>query len=1137
MRRLIPFIISFWMVFSAWATQVNLVADPDNWFTPQPHDTLFINEPGKYMIKITQIGKYHIEQTIKDTVEFRLQANDIVDEKVRNGQPSTDTLQVSFKNLHAGRRVKRGDDYLINFIKDTCNISIALYGDCRLTDISSIGYRPSFIYVNGSSPTFKCFVYDSFTCARRINSAQIYGIETRLSNADSLHYYFNPLGKLSTGGIYNNEGHIIFNDSKIIENMVISGTGTSTSLKNCYFEANDYSWHNSILACKGKLYIENSTLESTNDLTLLNSADTLFINQSAGKTTRINATIGSKRNPLSETKYSRVVVNNASYIREITAMADIYNGNIDILCPSPQVKDTLTNADVNVYGGKIGQITNVVHYGPTGSFLVNYKNRIINVYGGTIGGNNTYSNTAIHCGFYQFSGFTTKDLYLNDTINLYNGKISIPKDYHLINFTDNTVINIYHNKSNNKRTQFQYHPSNENAKGEYFNYIALISDNIVGDSIHWIIGDMRHLSGIKSVSTAKPWPGNIRKPFRIVYKNSQQPNDSLVYGVSKDSTHYFGRLLDTYDVVDIYPAFKRRITYVHTLDETWTSKDTTYYEGFGKKSLPKVIYAGKTFRGWFTQPEGGLKVDSISHLQMGDVTLYTQWGPGQDIVYSDINKHILGATGANKICYYTDDENEIILQSKRLDDGSNRKALHCNVVKNKELAKVSFFLRNSYNDELSIYKKAPRLYMDLRSTTGISFLYKGDSVSVYIGTKATESSSRVQHSYKLPKNDTLTLINIPWNLFSNSDKLDLEHTSKVYFKPTCKQGEFWLDKIVFTQGEICPIESITIDSIPNKYLYTKNPDILDIPLPSKKDSLQLYLYSKFAPSDATYQAIVWSSKDSTIAIVDEEGRVNGISHGQTYIYCQSVMHPEVKDSILVGVQEGGITYNLNGVRIGNDLPVTYDYSHPQAIPVPQPINDFYTFHGWHTDSITGAVVDSASFHQFGNLKAHTLYAEFTRAVPGAAITVMQNRILAVQNPYNYDALKEAHYQWQHNNVTLPSEKMFVEVGRPIPVGTYQVTIQIDDEMPIYLNRTLDNSINQQADANTNLSLYPNPVKAGNLVYLIGQFDAITLYDLNGQAINTPISNEGIFRAPNQTGLYLLEIRVENQVYSIKLIVI
>jgi hypothetical protein len=1115
------------MVFSAWATQVNLVADPDNWFTPQPHDTLFINEPGKYMIKITQIGKYHIEQTIKDTVEFRLQADNLIDEKVRNGLPSTDTLQVSLKNLHAGRRVKRGDDYLLNFIKDTCNISIALYGDCRLTDISSVGYRPSYIYVSGSSPTFKCFVYDSFTCARRINSAQIYGIETRLSNADSLHYYFNPLGKLSTGGVYNNEGHIIFNDSKIIENMVISGTGTSTTLKNCYFEANDYTWHNSILACKGKLYIENSTLESTNDLTLLNSADTLFINQSAGKTTRINATIGSKRNPLSETKYSRVVVNNASYIREITAMANIYNGNIDILCPSPQVKDTLTNADVNVYGGKIGQITNVVHYGPTGSFLVNYKNRIINVYGGTIGGNNTYSNTAIHCGFYQFSACTTKDLYLNDTINLYNGKISIPKDYHLINFTDNTVINIYHNKSNNKRTQFKYHPSNDNAKGEYFNYIALISDNIVGDSIHWTIGDMRHLSGIKSISTAKPWPGSTRKPFRIVYRNSQQPNDSLVYGVSKDSTHYFGRLLDTYDVVDIYPSFKRRITYVHTLDETWTSKDTTYYEGFGKSSLPKVIYAGKTFRGWFTQPEGGLKVDSISHLQMGDVTLYTQWGPGQDIIYSDFDHNRLCNTGAVEIKYGKDLNNLIESGIKPL-EGHNTKAMHCNVIQNEGYAKTILYLRNSYLDNQDIYKNAPRVYMDLRSTTGISMKHKGMSVRVNVD----------NCYYVIPQHEELTLVNIPWEQFTLSgNRRDLENVSEIRFQPIAEQGEYWIDDIIFTKGDIYPLESIKLDTVPNKYLYTKNPDLLDIPLPIKADSTQLYLYPKFTPSDATYQAINWSSKDPSIATVDDYGRVNGISHGQTYIYCQSVMHPEVKDSILVGVQEGGLTYNLNGVRIGNDLPVTYDYSHPQAIPVPQPINDFYTFHGWHTDSITGAVVDSASFHQFGNLKAHTLYAEFTRAVPGAAITVMQNRILAVQNPYNYDALKEAHYQWTHNNVTLPSEKMFVEVGRPIPVGTYQVTIQIDDEMPIYLNRTLDNSINQHADANTNLSLYPNPVKAGNLVYLIGKFDAITLYDLNGQAINTPISNEGIFRAPYQTGMYLLEIRVENQVYSIKLIVI
>ena len=1127
MKRFITIIISFWLAFSAWATQVNLVADPDNWFTPQPHDTLFINEPGKYMLKITQIGKYHIEQTIKDTVELTLQANNIIDDKVRNGLPSTDTLQVSFKNIRAGRRVKKGDDYLINFIKDTCNLSSALYGDCRLTDISSIGYRPSFIYVSGSCPTFKCFVYDSFTCARRINSAQIYGIETRLSNADSLHYYFNPLGKLSTGGIYNNEGHIIVNDSRIVENMVVSSAGASTTLNDSYFEANDYSWHNSILMSRGKLYIENSTIKSTNDLTLIDSSDTIFINQSQGKTTHIDAVIGSKRNPLNETKYSRVIVNNASYIREITAMTDVYDGNIDILCPSPQVKDTLTHADINVYGGKIGQITNVVHYGPTGSFLVNYKNRIINVYGGTIGGNNTYSNTGIHCGFYQWAGCTTKDLFLNDTINLYNGKISIPKNYHLINFTDNTVINIYHNKSNNKRTQFKYHPSNDKATGEYFNYIALISDNIVGDSIHWTIGDMRHLSGIKSVYTTEPWPGNTRKPFRIVYKNSQQPNDSLVYGVSKDSTHYFGRLLDTYDVVDIYPSFKRRITYVHTLDETWTSKDTTYYEGFGKSSLPKVIYAGRTFKGWYTQPEGGLKVDSISHLQVGDVTLYTQWGPGQDIIYSDFENNWLCNTGAIHIKCWGDLNSVIEAEVKTL-QGHNTKAVHCNIIKNQGIAETSFYLRNSYPSHVSIYNNAPTQYMDLRSTTGISFLHKGVSVFVLVGVG----------DYFVPQHDELTLVNIPWGQFrTTGSPINLEKISRVDFNPNrVDQGEFWIDDIIFTQGDIYPVESIKIDTVPNKYLYTQNPDLLDIPLPAPKDSTQPFLYPKFTPSDATYQSVIWSSKDPNIATIDKYGRVSAISHGQTYIYCKSVMHPEVKDSILVGVSQGGLTYQLHGVSISNQLPTTYTYDNPQAIPTPKPINDFYTFHGWHTDSITGAVVDSASFHQFGDLNSHTLYAEFTRKIPGAAITIMQNRILAVQNPYNYDALKNARYVWRYNNTPLTSEINYVEVGRPIPFGVYDVNIHIDQEMPIVLERNINEETYNEDDAH-NLTLYPNPIKAGHFAYLIGTFDTIQLYDLNGLAVETLISEDGIIQAPNQVGMYLLEIKSQDKTYTIKLIVI
>jgi hypothetical protein len=97
-------------------------------------------------------------------------------------------------------------------------------------------------------------------------------------------------------------------------------------------------------------------------------------------------------------------------------------------------------------------------------------------------------------------------------------------------------------------------------------------------------------------------------------------------------------------------------------------------------------------------------------------------------------------------------------------------------------------------------------------------------------------------------------------------------------------------------------------------------------------------------------------------------------------------------------------------------------------------------------------------------------------------------------------------------------------------------MHIDDEMPIQLERYIDASVNQNTE-NNNFTLYPNPIKAGNLAYLIGGYDSITLFDLNGQPINTPISDNGIITAPMQTGMYVLKIIVDNNTYSIKFIVI
>lgn len=1122
MKRLLYILLGLSLTTIAFADKVSLQPDEDNWQTIMPNDTLVLSEVGKYKIKITEIGKYHFEQTTKDTIDFMLRANNLVDEKIKNGLPSSDTLQLSFKNVTLGRKLKMGSPYsIITLNDDTCNMSLSFSGKCTLTEISNVGYNTAYINIKGKSPKCHIQVQDSITCKLTMNSARISFIDTSLDKDDSLHYEIHPNATLITSTIKNLNGNVFYDNCNLKDFIIEQGEKSSMFIKNTTCEKNDYSWHNAVIYSKGKIYIENSTLQTTNSLTFIESGDTIFIDEKEGERTYIDALIGSKRNPLNETEYSRVVVNNATYIREITAMTDLYNGNIGTICPSPQVKDILSYADVNIYGGKIGLLTNKVHSASYGSFLINYGNRNINFYNGAIHG----STTGIRLGYWYANNVTNiEDLCTDDTLTLHKGSITVPETRPLFRFSDNTLIKIK-NQENDKFTQIQYNPLSG------CTVLSIKGGEPINDSLKWDVGNIKQLKSLKSDNSGD-FNTFKKRHLRLVYRNSEVPTDTLVVGVNKDSTHYFGSSFETYDRLEIAASVERNIYFINTLDDTWETSDNKYWEGFGMSKLPRVIYAGKTFKGWYTAPDGGVKMDSISHLQMGDITLYTQWGPGQDIIYSDFDKNILCNTGAKNIIFYNDAENEIISHGRPL-EGYDTKAMYCNVTKNNGDALISFYLRDSYPNDQSIYKNAPRVYMDLRSTTGISFMHKGISVVLGIGTKASETASK--NKITIPAHETLTLVNIPWGQFSNATSFDLEHVCKMQFKPVEEQGEFWLDNIIFTQGEIYPIEKIQLDTIPNKYLYSKNPNLLDIPLPKNTADKQLYLYPKFTPSDATYQAIAWSSADTTIVKVDDYGRVSGINHGQTYIYCQSIMQPEVKDSILVGVAEGGIYYDLNGVSISNELPSTYNYSNPTKLPNPEPLKNFYTFHAWHTDSITGAIVDSASYHQFGNLKAHKLFAEFTREIPGAAITLLQNRIVAVQNPYNYDELKTASYNWQYNETPLLSNKMYVEVGLPIPIGNYNVTIYIDDEMPIKLEREINENDIVEQDI-LNVSVYPNPIQSGGLAHIVGTYDTISLIDTKGQKVPISTSSKDIIKMPEEKGVYILNITCNQQQYNIKMIV-
>lgn len=1119
MKRLLYIIIGLSLITTVFANKVNLQPDEDNWLNITPNDTLVLSEVGKYKIKITEIGKYHFEQTTKDTIDFMLQANNLVDEKIKNGLPSNDTLQLSFKNVTLGRNLKMGSHYSIITLKDdTCNMSLSFSGKCTLTEISNVGYNTAYINIKGKSPKCHIQLQDSLTCKLTMNSARIPFIETSLDKDDSLHYDIHPNATLITSTIKNLNGNVFYDNCNLKDFIIEQGEKSSMFIKNTTCENNDYSWHNAVIYSKGKIYIENSTLQTTNSLTFIESGDTIFIDEKEGERTYIDALIGSKRNPLNETEYSRVVVNNATYIREITAMTDLYNGNIGTLCPSPQVKDILSYADVNIYGGKIGLLTNKVHSASYGSFQINYGNRNINFYNGAIHG----STTGIRLGYWYANNVSNiEDLCTDDTLTLHKGSITVPEARPLFRFSDNTLIKIK-NQENNKFTQIQYNPLCGHT------VVSINGGEPINDSLKWDIGNIKQLKSLKSDNSGD-FNTFKKRHLRLVYRNSENPTDTLVVGVNKDSTHYFGDRLERYDRLDIASSAQRRIYFINTLDEDWVTSDTIYWEGLGKKDLPKCTYIGKIFSGWYTEAEGGEKVEVISNLQMGNITLYSQWRESQNIIIDDFNdKDTFNNLGGQWITGLHKNNNEITQQIVT-NPINNTPSYYAKVQQENITSYSSCYLRNSIQGDLNIYRNNPLLYVDLSSSEGISLWHEGMPIKILVHTETSD------FRYHIDEHEELTQVNILWEQFSNASNLDNSKIYKLTFHPTQKEGYFMIDDLIAFNGNITPITGLPVDSVPNKYVPKNNVKINEIPLPKGSEAKKLYLYPKFTPSDATYQVVNWFSGDDSIAQVDEYGRVSGISHGKTNIYCQSRIYPEIIDSILVEVPEGGIYYNLNGVSVSNNLPTKYDYTHAVEIPDPEPIKDFYTFHGWYKDSLNGNKIETASYETYGDLDSHTLYAKFTRSIPGAAITVLQNRFLAVQNPNNYSELSDARYIWKYKNETLASEKQYVEVNIPIPLGLYEVTIYIDDEMPIILKRELDSSVHSEYELNS-ISIYPNPIQSGGIARIVGTFDSISLIDTQGQNIPTKVSGDGYIKMPNEKGLYILRINKNQQVYSIKMIV-
>ncbi|MCL2027922.1 MAG: hypothetical protein FWG79_05480 [Bacteroidales bacterium] len=141
----------------------------------------------------------------------------------------------------------------------------------------------------------------------------------------------------------------------------------------------------------------------------------------------------------------------------------------------------------------------------------------------------------------------------------------------------------------------------------------------------------------------------------------------------------------------------------------------------------------------------------------------------------------------------------------------------------------------------------------------------------------------------------------------------------------------------------------------------------------------------------------------------------------------------------------------------------------------------------------------------------------------AEIVVYWQRVLAVANPQNLDELRNATYYWYRNGVLLPqSNSDWIEIGSPIPAGTYHVDIYS------YGNKIL--SLERILNAPSGISAYPNPLPVeGELtVESVGKtIQQVDIFDGNGRLV------QGF----NSPGIYILQIHFTDQtVETLKIIV-
>lgn len=238
---------------------------------------------------------------------------------------------------------------------------------------------------------------------------------------------------------------------------------------------------------------------------------------------------------------------------------------------------------------------------------------------------------------------------------------------------------------------------------------------------------------------------------------------------------------------------------------------------------------------------------------------------------------------------------------------------------------------------------------------------------------------------------------------------------------------------------------------------------------SNKRTIHYQVGDGIAPTDTTYQEglvryfttmpkrtdcdfVGWYADSECTIRVDS---IDEFSRGDTTLWAKW-------DSIPVR-----LGYETFGVQLSNPDSLRTRHSWQQQFPIPDAVakQPFYTFLGWHADSLTGPIVNHTTDSPLVDMNFHMLYGEFVREVPSLSIMIVQDVCLAVRNPDGYAAFQDAYYTWVREDTlpdiygddsitsdTLPGHKMYIEVGSPIPPGHYTAIIQIDDGWPLFVRR-------------------------------------------------------------------------------------